>query len=85
MGRASRENLYQELGLESHRKKRWHRKFCYFFKIFEGPSPEYLFRILPSVSKAFNAVTNDNIPLLSGKHNFFRNSFFYQLSLNGIK
>ena len=31
----SRENLYQQLGLESLPKKRWYRKLCYFFKIFE--------------------------------------------------
>ena len=72
----SREKLYQELGLDSLRKRISYRKLCYFFKIFEGQSPEYLFRILPSVSKAYNTRTNDKIPLFSGKHNFFTNSFF---------
>ena len=72
----SREKLYQELGLESLRKRRWYRRLCYFFKIFKGQSPACLFRILPSVSKAYNARTNDKIPLFSGKHNFFINSFF---------
>ena len=72
----SREKLYQELGLELLRKKRWYRKLCYFFKIFKGQSPAYLFRILPSVSKPYNTRTNDKIPLFSGKHNFFTNSFF---------
>ena len=55
----SREKLYQEVGLESLRKRRWYRKLCYFFKIFKGQSPEYLFRILPSVSKAYN--TNEEL------------------------
>ena len=72
----SREKLYQELGLESLRKRRWYRKLCYFFKIFKGQSPEYLFRIPPSVSKAYKTRTNDKIPLFSGKQNFFMNSFF---------
>ena len=72
----SREKLYQELGLESPRKRRWYRKLCYFFIIFKGQSPEYLFRILPSVSKAYNTRTNDKIPHFSGKHNIFINSFF---------
>ena len=80
----SREKLYQELGLESFRKRRWYRKLCYFFKIFKGQSLQNLFRILPSVSKAYNTRTNDKIPLFSGKHNFFINFFFHQLSLNGI-
>ena len=47
----SREKLYKELGLESIRKRRWYRKLCYFFKIFIDQSPEYLFRILLSISK----------------------------------
>ena len=66
----SREKLYQELGLESLRKRRWWRKLFYFFKVFKGQSPEYLFRILPSVSKAYNTRTNDKIPLFCRKHNF---------------
>ena len=32
----SREKLYQELGLELLRKRRWYRKICYFFRIFKG-------------------------------------------------
>ena len=36
----------------------------------------YLLRILPSVSKAYNTRTNDKIPLFSGNHNYFINSFF---------
>ena len=72
----SREKLYQELGLESLRRRRWYRKLSYFFKIFKSQSPECLFRILPSVSKAYNTRTNDKIPLFNNKHSFFVNSFF---------
>ena len=39
------ERLFQELGLESLRRRRWYRKLCHFLKIFKGQSPEYLFRI----------------------------------------
>ena len=66
----SREKLYQELRLESLRKRRWYRKLCYFFKIFKGQSPDYLFRILLSISRADNTRTNNNIPHFSAKHNF---------------
>ena len=72
----SREKLYQELGLGSLRRRQWYRKLSYFFKIFKSQSPEYLFRILPSVSKAYNTRTNDKIPLFNNKHSFFVNSFF---------
>ena len=67
--------LYQELGLELLRKRRWYRKLCHFFKIFKDQYPEYLFRILLSVSKTYNTRTNDKITLFSGKQNFFINSF----------
>ena len=30
----SKENLYHVLGLESLEKRRWYRKLCYFYKIF---------------------------------------------------
>ena len=73
------EKLYQELGLESLSKRRWYKKLCYFFKIFKDQSLECLFRIFPGVSKAYNTRTNDKIPLLSGKHNFFVNSFFLSI------
>ena len=66
----SREKLYQELRLESLRKRRWYRKLCYFFKISKGQSPDYLFRILLSVSGADKTRTNSNIPHFSAKHNF---------------
>ena len=71
----SRKNPDQELGLESLCKRRWYKELCYFFKIFRGQSPEYLFRILPSVSKAYNTRTNYKIPLFYGKNDFFINSF----------
>ena len=72
----SREELYQELGLKLLHKRRWCRKLCYFFKIYKCQSLEYLFRILPSVIKAYNTRTNGKIHVFNGKHNFFMNSFF---------
>ena len=41
----SKEKLYQELDLESLRKRRWYRKTCYFFK--------YLKVNLPSISSDY--------------------------------
>ena len=29
----SRERLYKELGLESRKDRRWHRKMCFFTKL----------------------------------------------------
>ena len=41
------EKLYQELGLESLRNRRWFRKFCVFYKIAKEQSPKYLFDLIP--------------------------------------
>ena len=41
---SSREKLYQELGLESLKSRRWYRKLCLFFK-----HPSSLFDIIPKV------------------------------------
>ena len=38
----SSEKLYQELGLESLRSRRWLRKLCLFYKIYKNKSPSYL-------------------------------------------
>ena len=72
----SREKVYQELGLESLHKRRWYRKLCCIFKIFKGQSPEYLFKIFLSVSKAYNTRANNNIPHFSAKHIFLKKSSF---------
>ena len=46
----SRDKLYDELGFESLKERRWMRRLCYFFKIFNNHSPSYLFKYLPSLS-----------------------------------
>ena len=72
----SRAKLYQELGSESLQKRRWYRKLCYFLKIFKVQSPDYLFKILPRIRRAYNTRNVDYIPCFNSRHNFFRNSFF---------
>ena len=38
----STEKINQELGLESLKSRRWFRKLCHFYKIFNDKSPSYL-------------------------------------------
>ena len=40
--RASTERLYQELGVESLKDRRWYRKLCFFSQIVEGLLPKSL-------------------------------------------
>ena len=75
-GGTYRAKLYQELGLESLQERRWYRKLCYFLKIFKGQSPDYLFKIFPSIKRAYNTRNVDYIPCFNTRHSFFRNSFF---------
>ena len=42
----SKEQIYQELGLESLETRRWIRKLCFFLKILKNKSPDYLFKLL---------------------------------------
>ena len=46
---SSREKLYQELGLESLKSRRWYRKLCLFFKLIKNKHPSYLFDMIPKV------------------------------------
>ena len=73
---SSREKLYQELGLESLRERRWYRKLCYFFKLIKNKSPKYLFNIFLTVRSTYRARNIDNIPQFNVRHTFFRNSYF---------
>ena len=50
----SKEKLCQELRLESLEKRRWYRKLCYFYKIFNKQSPTYLLSVIPVSSRSYS-------------------------------
>ena len=72
----SKENLYQELGLQSLQLRRWYRKLGMFYKIFKSKSPLYLFKLIPEKTSSYVTRNADNIPLFNIKNNFYKNSFF---------
>ena len=72
----SKEKIYQELGLESLRDRRWCRKLCLFFKILENENPKYLFSLIPTRRSLYSTRNIHNIPLVNTKHDFFKSSFF---------
>ena len=49
--KTSSENLYQELGLESLKSRRWFRKLCQFYKILNEKSPSYLLDLIPNLNR----------------------------------
>ena len=73
---SSREKLYQELGLESLQLRRWYRKLCCFYKIYKKQAPGYLTELIPTRNEVYQTRHLANIPSLSFKHNFFKNTFF---------
>ena len=74
---SSGEKLYEVLGLESLKQRRWLRKLCYFFKIIKNESPKYLFDKIPTTRTTYRTRNNiDNIPRFNVKHTFFKSSFF---------
>ena len=70
------EKIYQELGLESLESRRWFRKPCHFYKIFNDKSPSYLFNLIPNFNSVHNTRLSYNIPTIKVKHDYFKNSFF---------
>ena len=70
------EKLYQELGIEHLRSKRWFRKLCLFYKIIKSKSPPYLLNLIPRSSRLHTIRNSDNITPFKVRHNFFKNSFF---------
>ena len=45
----SREKLYQELGLESLKDRRWLRRLCYLHKVLSTKLPAYLYELIPPI------------------------------------
>ena len=73
---SSKEKIYQELGFESLRVRRWYRKLCLFYKVLNNEHPQYLFNLIPVRPTLYPTRNPLNIPLLNANHNFFKNSFF---------
>ena len=73
---SSREKFYQELGLESLQLRRWYRKLCCFYKIYNKQAPSYLTELIPSRNEAYQTRHVVNAPSFSFKHILFKNTFF---------
>ena len=73
---SSKEKIYQELGFESLRVRRWCRKLCLFYKVLNNEHPQYLFNLLPVRPTLYPTRNALNIPFPNANHNFFKNSFF---------
>ena len=72
----SREKLYQELGLESLRSRRWLRRMCYFYKLIKTQKPLYLFNL---ISPKLNSLHHPNTYSVMRCRNDCFKKFFIRL------
>ena len=75
----SRERLYQELGLESLKDRRWHRKMWFFYKILKRLSPKYLTSYLQLHNNPIyqtRSTAKNIVKLTASRAVNFNNSFF---------
>ena len=80
----SRERLYQELGLESMKDRRWYRRLTYFYNIVNGNCPEYLENICHpnNILIIMNEITY--FVYLFHTQNITKTFFFHSVLMNGV-
>ena len=72
---SSREKLYQELGFETLKSRRWYKRLCCMFKIMNEKAPKYLTNLIPKCHQPIRTRTN-HIPKFHWRTDCFKNSFF---------
>ena len=75
---SSKEKLYQELDLESFQLRRWYRKLCCFYKIYNKQAPGYLTELIPTRNEVYQTRHLANISSLN--INSLKIHFSHQLS-----
>ena len=58
---ASRKKIYQELGLESLKSRRWYKRLSCMFKIMKEEAPNYLINLVPKCETSIR-IRNNSIP-----------------------
>ena len=71
----SREKIYQELGLESLKSRRWFKRLTCMFKIMRNEAPDYLTNSIPSCTHTVKT-RNCHIPTYHCRTECFKYSFF---------
>ena len=75
MQRTSFDKIYQELGLESLKYRRWYKRLSCVFKIMKKEAPNYLINLIPKCEAAVRA-GNKNVPNYNSQRDCFKYSFF---------
>ena len=72
----SQNRLYNELGYESLKFRRWIRKLCTFCKIKTTGVPQYLSDLIPQTNYLYNTRATDDVTTFYSRTNAFKHSFF---------
>ena len=75
MQETSREKIYQEIGLESLRARRWYKRLSCMFKIVKEEAPNYLINLIPKIQQTTRTRIN-LMPTFYCRTGCFKNSFF---------
>ena len=67
--------LYQELGLESLKSRRWYERLRCMFKTMKKEAPNYLINLIPRCEQTIRT-RNNNIPIYHCQTDCFKYSFF---------
>ena len=71
----SREKIYQELGLEPLKSRRWCKRLCCMYKIMTEKAPNYLLNLIPKSDTTIRT-RNNSIPTFHCRTDCFKYSFF---------
>ena len=71
----SRKKIYQELGLESLRARRWYKCISCMFKIVEEETPNYLINLIPKIQQTTRTRIN-RMPTVHRRTDCFKNTSF---------
>ena len=68
--------LYNELGLESLKYRRWFRKMCTFYKIKTAGVPQYLSGLIPQTNHLYNPCGAEDVTIFYGRTDAVKYPFF---------
>ena len=75
---SSREKLYQELGFESLRDRRWYRKLCFYYKIRHSDCPLYLTECIPVFEPSVSFIRTERLSQHFSHHPLLVGTYFIQ-------
>ena len=71
-----KKKIYEELGLESLKFRRWMRRLCVFYKMKTRSHPEYLYKLISAKSSSYNTRNSNHIETSYCRADVLKYSFF---------